>query len=82
MLTNTSKLKRSHNYVVKKNLFKNFTFAIIDSSFLKFDTEDFVEGMRRQIIENGGIVVNSDAKANYVIFEDGHDSDVWRETNG
>jgi|688.fasta_scaffold219263_1 hypothetical protein len=37
--------------------------------------------MRRQIIENGGLIVNSDSKANYVIFEDGHDPDVWRETN-
>ena len=69
--------RKKSNYVVKKNLFNNITFAIIESSFLKYETEDFVEGMRRQIIENGGIVVQSDAKANYVVYEDGHNPDVW-----
>lgn len=34
--------------------------------------------MRRIIFENGGIVVESDAKSNFVIFADGFDNDVWK----
>jgi len=67
--------------VVKKNILQNSTFAIIESSFLRHDSAAYIEGMRRTIIENGGHVVKQDEKANYVIFEDGYDCDIWRNSN-
>lgn len=63
---------------MKKNTFDNATFAIIEKSFLAHDSEDYIEGLRRTIIENGGHVVPHDSRANYVLFEDGYDPDVWR----
>ena len=38
-----------------------------------------VEMIRRQLIENGGRIVSSNSKANYVLFEDGYDRDVWQK---
>lgn len=32
-------------------------------------------------MENGGKVVEADKKANYVIYEDGFDTGVWRNAN-
>lgn len=40
-----------------------------------------MEGMRRTIMENGGQVVQADVKANYVIFEDGFDPNIWKNSN-
>lgn len=37
-----------------------------------------MEIMRKLIFENGGIVVESDLKSNFVIFADGFDKDVWK----
>ena len=65
---------------MKKNLFNNYTFALKEESFEKQE-EQFVEILRRKIVENGGHVVSGSAKAHYVIFEDGYDLEVWRNSN-
>jgi hypothetical protein len=45
--------------VVKKNFFKNLTFAINESSFDEtLDKEEYLECMRRIIYENGGKIVD------------------------
>jgi hypothetical protein len=75
------RFQRKSSYIVKKNIFNNQTFAILEKSFLQHDNEDYIEGMRRTIIENGGQVVQSDKKANYIIFEDGYDNNIWRNAN-
>lgn len=67
-------------YSVKKNLFNNFTFAVIEESFEK-QSEDFLEILRKKVIENGGHVVSGSAKSHYVIFEDGYDQEVWRHNS-
>ena len=59
-------------YAVKKNLFNDHTFAVHEESFEK-QGEQFIEILRKKIIENGGHVVSGSAKAHYVIFEDGFD---------
>jgi hypothetical protein len=41
--------------------------------------ELFFESIRRKIIENGGVVVNENQKAHYVMFEDGYDAEVWNK---
>jgi hypothetical protein len=51
------------------------TFAILSSTF--YDKEgdtaiELVEMTRRQIIENGGRVLDDDQKSNYVIADDGY----------
>lgn len=69
-------------YKVKKNLFGNATFAIIEDSFHDGSDEtvaEQVEMIRRQIIVNGGRTVSANSKANYVIHEDGYDSQVWQK---
>jgi hypothetical protein len=51
------------------------TFVILSSSFYDKEDEtaaDLVEITRRQIIENGGRVLDDDQKSNYVIAEDGY----------
>lgn len=56
------------------------TFVILSSSFYDKEDEtaaDLVEITRRQIIENGGRVLDDDQKSNYVIAEDGYRQDVW-----
>lgn len=58
-------------------------FAILEDSF-KDSAEDtkteLVEMTRRQLIENGGRIVDANSKANYVIFDDGSDPEVWKKT--
>ena len=48
---------RNIKYTVKKNLFQNLTFAVLEDSF-KAQEEMFLESIRKKIIENGGIIVN------------------------
>jgi hypothetical protein len=31
------------------------------------------------LIENNGRVLEPDSRANFVVFEDGYDADVWRK---
>ena len=69
---------RSIKYTVKKNLFQNLTFAVMEDSY-KARGEMFFESIRRKIIENGGVVVNENQKAHYVMFEDGYDAEVWNK---
>ena len=38
---------------------------------------ELVEMTKRQILENGGRVLDEDQKSNYVIFDDGFRQDVW-----
>lgn len=69
-------------YSVKKNLFNDATFAIVVESYQDGGDDtamQVVEMIRRQLIENGGRIVSSNSKANYVIFEDGFDSEVWKK---
>jgi len=55
------------------------TFAIITDSFINAgESQDYVEGIRRRVFENGGKVVGDNHKANYVIHEDGYLVEVWR----
>jgi hypothetical protein len=69
-------------YRVKRNLFEQQTFAIIEKSYGdQADGEtaaELVERIKRQIIENGGRIVSADSKANFVVFEDGYEPNVWR----
>jgi hypothetical protein len=57
------------------------TFVTISGSFYDRDGDtaaESVEMTKRQIIENGGRVLeDEDSKSNYVIFEDGYKQDVW-----
>jgi hypothetical protein len=69
--------KKTVQYKAKRNLFKAQTFALNEISFNDDDSYD-VELMRRLIFENGGIVVESDAKANFAVFGDGYDKEVWK----
>ena len=62
-------------YTMKRDLFGQMTFAILSSTF--YDKEgdtaiELVEMTRRQIIENGGRVLDDDQKSNYVIADDGY----------
>ena len=55
------------------------TFAILGQSFIDAgESSDFVEGIKRRIIEYGGKVVRSTDRANYVVHEDGYREDIWR----
>ena len=55
------------------------TFAILGQSFIDAgESSDFVEGVKRRIIEYGGKVVRSTDRANYVVHEDGYREDIWR----
>ena len=50
-------------YQVKKNLFNKMTFCIIEDSFYEKDgdkKEEIIEMIKRQIIENGGLVLGED----------------------
>lgn len=60
---------------MKRNLFESKTFAILEDSFADVDDLDCT---KRLLIENGGRVVEANAKANYAIFEDGHDPEIWK----
>ena len=52
---------------------------MVDESFKASNvSEDEIEGMKRVIFQNGGKVVDKDAKANFVIYEDGWDPLVWQ----
>lgn len=42
------------------------------------ETLDFVEGIRRRIVENGGRVVGEDSRSNYVVQEDGFFPRIWQ----
>ena len=54
------------------------TFSIIEKSFIDAgESADFVEGIKRRIIEHGGKVVPSNDRANYVVQEDGYRADIW-----
>ena len=70
--------KRKDNYKPKKDLFRKATFAIQTQSFNEVD-EDYIEGMRRMIMEHGGIVVDENIKSNYIIQEDGYSVDGWNK---
>ena len=51
------------------------TFVIISESFDEKDGDtaaELVEMTKRQIIENGGRVLDENQKSNYVIFDDGY----------
>ena len=61
-------MKKSLQYVVKKNLFDNRTFAIIDESFEEQSNEIDLEVLKKKIIENGGHIVSGSIKAHYVIY--------------
>ena len=53
---------------------------MVDESFRASNvTEDEIEGMKRMIFQNGGKVVDKDAKAKFVIYEDGWDPEVWQK---
>ena len=55
------------------------TFAVLGYSFIEAgESGDFVEGIKRRIIEYGGKVVNENDKANYVVQEDGFCPDIWK----
>lgn len=79
---------RRQNYSVKRGLFKNQTFAISEDSFAnegaivttfgEFDSkEELMEHMIRQIIENGGKVVDDKTKSHYIVTEDGTHQKIW-----
>ena len=63
-------------------MFNDATFAIVVESYHdggEYTAMQVVEMIRRQLIENGGRIVSSNSKANYVLFEDGYDRDVWQK---
>lgn len=62
---------------MKSNLFGNKIFAIDEDSFAAESA--FLERCRRLLVENGGRVVSTNAKANYVLFEDGTDPEIWKK---
>ena len=51
---------------------------LADSFLSAGETEDYVEGLKRRIIENGGIVVGQNDRANYVVQEDGYFPQIWQ----
>lgn len=58
------------------------TFAIIENSFStnsEGTATEIVEMLSRQLIENGGRIVDSNSRANFVVFEDGYDLEVWQK---
>ena len=64
----TTNKENGLQYRAKTNIFGGNTFAILDDSFLQScETIDFVEDIRRRIIENGGKVVQKNQRANYVV---------------
>ena len=63
---------------MKRNLFQKATFAIDEDSFRKQDVkEGELEGMKRLIVENGGVVVNMKDGAHYLVQEDGSNNNIW-----
>lgn len=70
-------MAQRRQYKVKSNLFAQSTFAIIEESFKV--SEDEIEGMKSLIHQHGGIVVESNKKAKFVIFEDGWESKIWSD---
>ena len=65
-------------YKVKRPLFNRMTFAIKEDSYVSKDKTQVIEQLRRTITESNGIIVSANQKANYVIFEDGYDANVWQ----
>ena len=54
------------------------TFAVLAGSF-EARGEIFFESIRKKIIENGGVIVNENQKAHYVMFEDGYEPSLWKK---
>lgn len=67
------------SYRVKLNVFREMTFAVLGHSFVDAgESADFVEGIKRRIIEYGGKIVDENDKANYVVQEDGYMPHIWK----